>query len=524
MATGDESPVSGKVVRTVLLIIVVLYICGWTWKVFSFVRGSYPTEYRDLATIQLTQLFARNENPYSPGNSPPFFYVYGFLFSLLLSPFARLASGNPLLLHKIAVLFSVLCASFLMSLEVRRNTRSRLLQALGFALMLVTAWNTTPFIIRPDSFGLLILLLIPFVLRRSNSYLTIALCAFLTITTFYTKQYFLFIAAPVFLYELFEDWRKAVFLLAVTLLLGTGSVFLVRAVFSTFFIDCLAGQVDSTRGSLRHLLLQSLAFAARAWPLFLLMCYPAGRKILRAGAETPNQADTAAGDESGLRIYYLMFAVAAVCLVFLGTNRGAWLSYYYQLAWPSLIVVGLSMLAKIERRLWQPLFLVCIAVFSLFYAVDEIRKGRLDFLSTVSKGDGFSWERAKVILDQYKSPQMLLSPIFADYISKNGLEPVDNGNTEYYGNLGATGRTLKMKLLTSLLPGIASQFGRFEAWRKRLSENIRKQGYSMIAVLTQHHPLIDQDDLEKHYHRIDKLHLRLAAEHDWEVGFWVPNR
>jgi len=535
MTTSLESrsrtlePDSEKIVRIVFFIIVLLYICDWAWKVFWLIRLPYTTEYRDLATIQLTELFSRNVNPYSPENSPPFFYLYGFLFSLVVSLLARLANFNLLLLHKVVTLLCVLCVSFLVSLEVRRNTKSLLLQTFGFALMLTTSWNAAPFIIRPDSFGLLIILLIPFILRRNNSFPAIAISAFLTIASFYTKQYFIFIAASVFMHELFEDWRKAVYYIAVTLLVGTGSFFLVRAVFPNFFYASLVAQANSVGGSLRHLLLQSLAFAARTWPLFLLMCYPVGKKIIQhiaghpEGTGAPKRVGGEAGGDSSLRIYYCIFSVAAVCIVFIGTNKGAWLSYYYQLALPSMTIVGLSMLAKIEHRFWRAIFLLSIAVASLFFVADAIRKRKFDIFPPITKSEKMPWERAYSLLDQKRSSQMLLAPIFADYICRNGLEPVDNGNTEYYTNLRINNRTIIMKVLGLLLPDIGDQFGRYVAWRVTLSENVREQRYSIIAITKKFDPLVDQDDLDKYYHRIDEVQLHLADEY-WTIVFWIPNR
>ena len=517
-----------KIVQVILFVVVLVYICNWAWNVLYLLWLPYPTEYRDLATIQLSRLFSSNENPYSLVNSPPFFYLYGFIFSLLVSPLVRLAEVNLVLLHKAMTLLCVLSASFLVSLEVRKNTKSLLLQIFAFALMLTSSWNAAPFIIRPDSFGLLIALLIVFILRRNNSLPVIALCAFLTIVAFYTKQYFLFIAAPVFIYELLRDWHKALYYAAACLLLGAGSFFLVRAVFPVFFYASLVAQAGSVGGPLRHLLLQSVAFAVRAWPLFLLMCYPVARKISpptaghRAGTETPNRGVGGTGSESDLRIYYLLFAVAVVCLVFMGKNTGAWLSYYYQLALPSMTIIALSMLARLEHGSYRVIFLFLITVVSLFNIPLELRKQKLAFFPAVPRSYEMSWQRAYTVLDQNKSPRMLLAPIFADYICRNRLEPVDNGNTEY--NIRIESGSFTMKVLRLLLPDVNAHFTRYAAWRRTVSENVREKRYSIIAVAKNYHPLVDQDDLEKYYHQIYETDLHSAGEQNWTFAFWIPDQ
>jgi hypothetical protein len=80
-----------------------------------------------------------------------------------------------------------------------------------------------------------------------------------------------------------------------------------------------------------------------------------------------------------------------------------------------------------------------------------------------------------------------------------------------------------MKVLGLLLPDIGDQFGRYVAWRVTLSENVREQRYSIIAITKKFDPLVDQDDLDKYYHRIDEVKLHLADEY-WTIVFWIPNR
>jgi len=118
---------------------------------------------------------------------------------------------------------------------------------------------------------------------------------------------------------------------------------------------------------------------------------------------------------------------------------------------------------------------------------------------------------------------MMLSPVFADYIRRSGLEPVDNGNTQYYANLHAKKQNLTMKVLGLLLPDSDAQFGRYEIWQRALSRHVQEQYYSIIAVTQNYHPLVDQDDLEKYYRRIDEASLRLAGEKSWPIEFWIPN-
>ncbi len=80
-----------------------------------------------------------------------------------------------------------------------------------------------------------------------------------------------------------------------------------------------------------------------------------------------------------------------------------------------------------------------------------------------------------------------------------------------------------MKVLRLLLPDIGDQLGRYAAWRAQLSENVREKRYSIIAVAKNYHPLVDQDDLEKYYHRIYETNLHSAGWQNWMFEFWIPD-
>jgi hypothetical protein len=484
----------------------------------------HPTDYRDLAEVQLTGYLARGVNPYLASNSPPFFYAYGFLLSLLVSLPARFISSNLLLSHKIFTVLCVLVAAVLVSIEVRKNTKSLFLQILGFALMLVTSWNQVIFILRPDSFGLLIVILIAFMLKRNDSFLLLIAVSFLTIAAFYIKQYFLFIALPVFLYEAVKCWKRAVSYLLLMLSIGIGSFYLVYILLPTFYNGTLIAAASSL-GTFAYLMQQSVGFAKYYWPLAILMCYPFALKAIKLIRNSYSRNGKLSSTENldhksreSLLIYYFVFAAAFICLIPLGTSNGAWLAYYYQLALPPMIIIGLSALSKLHYQIAKVVFAVIIVWFSLYH-FHQLP----DFSPLMTNSDLASWNKAYALLDDHRTDRMFLSPVFADYLLKNEIEIVDNGNIEYYVNLRVQNNSYILKMLSFMLPNVPEQFGRYRDWAESISKNVKEEKYSIIAVIKKYHPLIEEIDLAKYYSKIDEIPLRTGRGGVWMTEFWIPN-
>ncbi len=495
-------------------LLILIYGAGWAFEVIGLISSPYPLEYRDLATVQLTDLFAKGLNPYSPANSPPFFYDYGFLFSLIASIPARLCRCDLFLLHKVLIVLCIFGAAFLVSLEVKKYTKSNLLQVLGFALMLASSWNTAAFIIRPDSLGLLLVVAIAFILSRSGSLLSAMVLSILTVAAFFTKQYFLYIAFPVFLYEYTRDRKRAWVYGLGTVLIGGGAFCLVQRIFPSFFYEGLIAQANSsgTRGSWSYCAEQSIRFVEYYWPLLVLMGYSLSRSIKRQ--ITGEQGGGREGES--LSGYGFIFGAAVICLLYMGRNRGAWLSYYYQLALPSMIVLGLSAVPNCGRRMAQMAWVLVIIGVSLFHG------HAVPFRPLLTTEERASWAQAQAILDGHGSGKMLLSPVFADYIGKNNIDIVDNGHTGYYQFLGLTKEPLSSRLLKWFSPEDRGFLGRFRGWEAGLSRAVQERKFSIIAVARKEHPLVSQQDLETYYLKINEVNLRIGQQL-WPMEFWVPN-
>ena len=261
------------------------------------------------------------------------------------------------------------------------------------------------------------------------------------------------------------------------------------------------------------------------WPLLELMCYmlviDIRKRRMQATFDGESRARLASMNEAetgdSLLVYYLEFAVAVICLIPLGTDNGAWLSYFYQLALPSMIVVGLTALSKLHRPIVKGLTIVMIILMSC-----SIGPSLPISCPVMAQSDFSSWTQAYSFLQRYDGKSMFLSPIFADYIEKNGVEIIDNGNVEYYDTLALRNKGLLPKVMGLLMPQSSEQFDRYHTWAESISRNVREQKYSLIAVTKDNHPLTRQKDLEEKYVKIKEMSLRTGNQVA-ATEFWIPS-
>lgn len=64
----------------------------------EFIKFAYQHEYMEGAALKVTKLYLNQENPFDIMKQPQDTYVYGFLYSLVVFPFAK-GYGNTLVVH-----------------------------------------------------------------------------------------------------------------------------------------------------------------------------------------------------------------------------------------------------------------------------------------------------------------------------------------------------------------------------------------------------------------------------------------
>lgn len=481
-------------------LVLVLYFIGFCiFQCFYLTYYPIPTEYRDWSGIDLSTALFDQSSPYSFSVGPPFFYVYGLVFPLLAGGLSWILHVDIFLVTKLFVCTCIILTAVIIAFEVYKFSGQLFPAILGFAAALWTGSATNAvFILNPASFGLLIVLLVLFQIRKSQSLSSILLAALGTVLAFYTKQYFIYIFAPVFLFLISNSGLKKALiygLLFLGILILT--LVLISYIYPAYFYAAILAQFYAVGGGWGHARSQLILFFNQYWPLIILLLIYLWRRTKKQ--ITYNQ---------GENLYLWVLLVAALCLIPLGRNTGSFLSYYYQLALPALIIIGLTSLSRLRSTVTRVFFLTVILIFSIFHG--EL----LSYRPIYSEQALQRWNFANQIIANTKGPKLISSPILAPIKGESVL--LDNGHTEYY-----VGLETPSALLDILLPKRHDYFSTFDQYFKGIQSKIAHKDYKLITTTKDFHPMIPQAILEANYSKLETINLQTGGQ-TWVTEFWVP--
>jgi hypothetical protein len=200
--------------------------------------------------------------------------------------------------------------------------------------------------------------------------------------------------------------------------------------------------------------------------------------------------------------------VAALCLIPLGRNTGSFLSYYYQLALPALIVIGLISLSRLRSKAASAFFIIGILIFSIFHG--EL----LSYRSIYSEQSLQRWSFANQIIANTQGPKLIASPILAPIMGDSVL--LDNGHSECYVGLDTPSTTLDI-----LFPKRHTYFNTFKTYFDNIDSQIARKYLQLIATTKDFHPMIAQTTLEANYFKLETIDLQTGGQ-TWVTEFWVP--
>jgi hypothetical protein len=476
-----------------------VYFLGyWIFQAIELFRYPIPTEYRDWGLIDLSISLHSNKSPYSFADGPPFIFVYGALSSLVVGWFSTFAGLDGLAATKIMVCSCVIAAALIIAYEILSITRSGFYAALGFCCVLWANFNSGMFfILRPDALGLVICLLSLVIIRRDTKPINLAVCAILLVLTFYTKQYFIFVIAPIGLYLLIRRGFLVSLIFSAYLLSFFGlSLLLVLSLWPAYFYQSILAQFNSVGGPWSYSGYQALQFGLIYWPLLILATYYFyqiySKRIEFSRAEN---------------LYCLVLLISFACLLPMGRNAGAFLSYHYQLALPALTIVGMLALSKLDLKLIRVASAWVIVFLCIYHG--EYPK----FSSIYSDQSLDRWITAKSILDEEGGEILVSTPILNHLPGK--FTRLDNGHSECYTALVAR----PYPLLNWIFPKRAIYYSEFAKYYDRIAQKINKKEYGLIVVTSGYHPMISQSILETHYRKSREIDLQTGAQ-VWKTEFW----
>ena len=361
-----------------------LVVC-FAYMVFIAIKDNFlaclerfPREYREAANLSIARGFLDGKNIYQiPTSGPMPVNVYGFINPLLAAVIAGVTGLNLLnsfyfLYFFETIVFCALVAGETYSLIKKDSNYQKIVlkdghhfelgNAIIFISLVLLAYTLTFRIGHistiPDVLGMLIGMLILMAARRCKSIKCVFVISLLVVIEFYVKAYFLFFAAPVFIYFLIKNRKYCMYYVGFCLLTGLVSILIINALFPLYFIENVyfefveqfigaQGNVtaaDSNAYRNSYMISQFVKLIVKYNFVLIVgiiaVAYRVTETIKARLHKTDNRYDI------DLLVYDICIILAIPVLVVLGKNDGAYMSYHFQLLMPSVLVVSYSLVLK----------------------------------------------------------------------------------------------------------------------------------------------------------------------------------
>lgn len=481
MLKDKKDNVNKHILMRILTAVVVIYTIFLIVRIIGacFQTEAYPNEYREAANIAVCQSFLKGVNPYQLETVeqavPSVCYLYGPVMSLIAAALAIVLPFCSLqLVHYLISFAAILLSAFLMTVMIFKRTNNNISSAIVFLMSIFCHWRYGYIFGAPDSFGLCVMICTLYMLdlcgenassaNVSNANVSAAngantraiieiekciaafapeIAALLTVLTFFTKQYFLMVAAVGAGYLLFVSKKKFLRYVIAGIVISAvifGLLYFFCPLYFTYAIYFLKGpgagaamgktgiaynkmQISYLGGMLLTLFISAFAsvvyFAVALIknsrikfnikslekPLIFFEDKATDTYVTDAGVGADNNKKTDSDDNSISRkfskqlLFFIHALVAFLVLRYIGNNDGAFLSYYLQLFVPALILISV---AGIElwnfERYNKGIYILC-AVYVIFVSYTIYKVEPRLIVNKLSQEEMAQWEQAYELLD-----------------------------------------------------------------------------------------------------------------------------
>lgn len=518
----------------------------------SFGGAAYPNEYREAANIQLTQWLLEGRNPYALSNLsekvPGMIYLYGPFYSVVTAFFGLFLKVDIVLLHLIVTFLAVLLTGFLMAVIVWKHSVTITAPLTAFLFGLLCHWRWGSFVsAAPDSFGLMLLVLGLFLLSakemKGRPYLT----AVVTVACFFTKQYYVMFFATAFVYFLFLKKKDAVkYVLSVIGIFACAAIFLTITCplfwsYAIYLMKGTGGGVSTGKSGATYSQSQTMYIGGMFLFLFMTAAADAVRTVIfkrgiRLGfqwkdADAPLFTVRVSNPEEygrrNIMVDLLLWghmAVAGICLLYIGRNNGAWISYYLQLFMPALMMVSLMAADNfgVEKKFrYAKVFrYASVVLYSCLILVTIIKTSTRLSVNLLTDEERSNWEEAYEMLetaaeegDTYYMPILCFYAFSHNKYAYNTGQPFVVSEVFYDEWKGSP-------LYQRLFPYAGDIFEQNLVFRETIVEKVREGGYALVTDIEDTDIVFTQEDLRGKYKKANRWKLRTGRQ-TWDVDFWV---
>ncbi len=310
-----------------------------------------PHEMRDGSNIKLAELFANGVNPYTeasfrnPGTS--LLYMYPFLNGLAAGGLSFL-TGIPaaLSIYLLNGIYTV-ASSFIGGRLVWKHTGSLSMAVFGFLLTHSLFWRYGFCCAMPDPMALLELFLIFWCVDSKACRGRVWWLSLLTVMTFYTKQYFVVVAASLLLYYWISDRKLCLRYFVICAVTTIASVAAVYVLMPLYLTEAILFIQQAANSNFLYCLKQYKDMVWFYLPLFAVWGLFVLRQLFWGKKQGKKPVRAFLKAERPFWFYLLFLAVGGLCLFYFGVSEGAYLTYYLQLFMPAFVVVGCAALYRL---------------------------------------------------------------------------------------------------------------------------------------------------------------------------------
>ncbi len=487
----------------------------------------YSREFLEPSNVALTYLFLDGKSPYTLSSLswdvPGVNYDYPFVGSLLAALIAKITQCLPVIAHLIISFISIIASGVIGVLMVKDRAKTSVAPALTLILFMFCHWRFGYISAAPDDLGLFLFLLTLYLAVNEKISHKPIWCAVGITLCFYTKQYFVLVAVPIFVYFLLYSWREAFKLVFWAVLINLFIATVITINWPLYWMKTIAltylGTVPGGGGEIETLLDQmgylSVPFAA----LFLLIgvaLFMSLRKMKKNGARL-KRFNIPENDAFVLSV--VNSVVMILPLSYLGRNDGAFISYFLQLWIHSIAVVAVICFERMmndEHRYIYAGIYVAIALFTIYFGFGKLP-------SHILTNDEISdWEKAYDYTGNYSEEGDVFyarSLAYAYFLRNTGdcLCGHDAEISDYtVSNIYESG------LSTVYFPYMSDLVAQNIEYREQILYKVKNHKYSMISIETDgDYHLIDEEICDRYGYRcIDIINLRLG-NWPYEVKFYA---
>jgi len=504
--------------QVVLLFSSVLLAAFAAWFMLWNLVRPYPIEVRENSGWMVTAWLLQGHDPYALNLQPAFYYGYGFVYALVVYPFALIFGPTPQLHRAVSDVAIILnCSALFWGMRVSRIPAPL---ALCGALLFFSHGAFNDFGCGPNGLGLLLFLL-SLVLPYAQDFKWGGLLAgiFLSVVAFYTKAYFV-LGGPLLASYLFLFRSKEKGLVAgmIFLALLAASAWLVNTLSPLYFTDTLFAMYNYTQHylSVGHLLKVGFYYSPMGIGLVLLLAWQFRRSYF--GSNRPqgwpfNMNLNLADRKQPLLlppplrwVTYLLLACGSVYVFKLGLNGGNFFSYVFHVVTPFLIWRACLVAGVEAADRWEPLAFLQATVLLVagYFCIPMALAHQHDHAA--------EWRHAADIAARHHD--ILNTGAVSFILWAQGKPIYDAGMAENYP-FGFTHNP------SPLLPAYREKCENFQ---RMINEKIEHGQFDAVMIFSDRSPvqlIFSRILLSQYYHRVETFPLQTTFE-DFQIEVWEP--